>query len=351
MHANQTIGWIWVMRAAAMACAGLLAACASHPPAGGQTAPVAPPPMVGPPVPSAPSAPPTQAAMQQAQKEAQSAVDELEDGHEDDARAALRRAVALDPNNKLALSLMRQLSIDPVMLLGKESFSYTVKPGESLSRIAGHFLGDIYLFYGLARYNDIKVPKQVAGGQVIRVPGKAPVEEREPPKAAKSAGKAGGKSGSKAEPKSEAKAEPSAPPTATTPTPAPVNVPAPAAVQPAEPAPAPVAPAPVAELSPGAKAMQSAQAAERGGNLDKALADYRLAASLGQAGAANKAEAVRKQLVDRHTQKARASMARQDLDGAIANWNRVLELDPGNDMARLEKQKALTLKEKIKALK
>ena len=97
--------------------------------------------------------------------------------------------------------------------------------------------------------------------------------------------------------------------------------------------------------------MQSAQAAERSGNLDKALADYRLAASLGQAGSANKAEAVRKQLVDRHTQKARASMARQDLDGAIANWNRVLELDPGNDTARLEKQKALTLKEKIKALK
>lgn len=311
--------------------------------------------MVGPPVPPAPSAPPTQVAMQQAQKEAQVAVDELEDGHEDEARAALRRAVALDPNNKLALSLMRQLSIDPVMLLGKESFSYTVKSGESLSRIAGHFLGDIYLFYGLARYNDIKVPKQVAGGQVIRVPGKAPVDEREPPKAAKSAGKAGGKSGSKAEPKSdtklEAKGEPASAPTATTPAAAPVNVPAPAAVQPAEPTPAPVAPAPVAELSPGAKAMQSAQAAERGGNLDKALADYRLAASLGQAGSANKAEAVRKQLVDRHTQKARASMARQDLDGAIANWNRVLELDPGNDMARLEKQKALALKEKIKALK
>lgn len=311
--------------------------------------------MVGPPVPPAASAPPTPVAMQQAQKEAQAAVDELEDGHEDEARAALRRAVALDPNNKLALSLMRQLSIDPVMLLGKESFSYTVKPGESLSRIAGHFLGDIYLFYGLARYNDIKVPKQVAGGQVIRVPGKAPVDEREPPKAAKSAGKAGGKSGSKAEPKSdtklEAKGEPASAPTATTPAAAPVNVPAPAAVQPAEPTPAPVAPAPVAELSPGAKAMQSAQAAERGGNLDKALADYRLAASLGQAGSANKAEAVRKQLVDRHTQKARASMARQDLDGAIANWNRVLELDPGNDMARLEKQKALALKEKIKALK
>lgn len=340
------------MRASAMALAWLLAACASHPPAGDQAVPVPSPPMVGPPVPPAPSAPPTQAAMQQAQKEAQSAVDELEDGHEDDARAVLRRALALDPNNKLALSLMRQLTTDPVMLLGKESFSYTVKPGESLSRIAGHFMGDIYLFYGLARYNDIKVPKQVAGGQVIRVPGKAPVEEREPPKAAKSAGKAGGgKGGSKGDLKAEPRNEPSSPAPGAVSSPPPTPVPAPAAVPSAEPAPAQVAPAPAAELSPGAKAMQSAQAAERSGNLDKALADYRLAASLGQAGSANKAEVVRKQLIDRHTQKARASMARQDLDGAIANWNRVLELDPGNDTARLEKQKALTLKEKIKALK
>ncbi len=344
-----------MMRAAAMACAALVAACASHRPADEPVVPLAPPPLVGPPVPPPPSAPPTHVAMQQAQKEAQSAVDELEDGHEDDARTGLRRALALDPNNKLALSLMRQLTTDPVMLLGKESFSYTVKPGESLSRIAGHFLGDIYMFYGLARYNDIKVPKQVSGGQVIRVPGKAPVEDREPPKAVKTAGKGGGKSASKPEPKIDAKletkGEPSSSPAAATAAPAPASVPAPAAVPPAEPAPAPAVPAPAAELSPGAKAMQSAQAAERAGNLDKALADYRLAASLSQAGSANKAEAVRKQLVDRHTQKARASMARQDLDGAIANWNRVLELDPSNDMARLEKQKALTLKEKIKALK
>lgn len=307
------------MRVAAMACAGLVAACASHAPVGDQAAPVAPPPLVGPPVPPAPSAPPTPAALQQAQKEAQSAVDELEDGHEDEARAALRRAVALDPNNKLALSLMRQLSTDPVMLLGKESFSYTVKPGESLSRIAGHFLGDIYLFYGLARYNDIKVPKQVAGGQVIRVPGKAPVEEREPPKASKSVGKAGSKGGGKSEPKSdlksdlksEPKGEPASQPAA--------SVPAPAA-----------APAPV-----NAAAQAAAPSAEAASS----------SPSKAEAGAA------RKQLVDRHIQKARASMARQDLDGAISNWNRVLELDPGNDMARLEKQKALTLKEKIKALK
>jgi hypothetical protein len=224
---------------------------------------------------------------------------------------------------------MRQLTVDPYVLMGRESFSYTVRAGESLSRIAGHFLGDIYLFYGLARYNDIRVPRQVAGGQVIRVPGKAPPpEDRELPKPAPKPPKAG---------------------KATTPPPPPSTV-APELSAPPPAAPAPSPPPPPPEPSPGAKAMQSAAAFERSGNLERALADYRKAASLDQAGAAVKAEAVRKQLADRHVQKARGAMARQDLDGAIASWNKVLELDPGNDMARLEKQKATALKEKVKAL-
>jgi tetratricopeptide (TPR) repeat protein len=96
--------------------------------------------------------------------------------------------------------------------------------------------------------------------------------------------------------------------------------------------------------------MQAAAAAERAGNLERALAEYRRAATLDQAAAAGKAEAVRKQLVARYTLKARGAFAHQDLDGAISNWNHVLELDPGNDLAKLEKQKAAALKEKVKAL-
>ena len=97
--------------------------------------------------------------------------------------------------------------------------------------------------------------------------------------------------------------------------------------------------------------MQSAAAAERAGDLDRAYGEYRRAASLDQEGAAAKAESVRKKLVAHYTVKARGAFARQNLDGAIANWDRVLELDPGNDLAKLERQKALSLKEKIKALK
>ncbi|MFT3859054.1 MAG: LysM domain-containing protein [Aquabacterium sp.] len=325
----------------------LLTACASttHQP----EAPAAPPPLPGPTLPPPPSAPPTPAAQQQAQKEALAAVDQLEAGDEDEARAILRKAMALDPNNKLAISLMRQLTADPVLLLGRDSWPYTVKPGESLSRIAGHFLGDIYLFYALARYNDIKVPRQVAGGQVIRVPGKTPPpDEREVSRPAPKPARPPAGS------KTPAPPAPAPAPAAETPPPAPPVAPAavPSVTPPLAPAPAVVTPPPPPpEPSPGAKAMQAAAAAERAGNLERALAEYRRAASLDQPGAAAKVDAVHKQLVSRYTLQARSAFARQDLDGAIANWNKVLDIDPGNDLARLEKQKALNLKEKIKALK
>jgi hypothetical protein len=47
-----------------------------------------------------------------------------------------------------------------------------VQGGETLGRIAQRALGDTCEFYLLARYNQIRVPKQVAAGQVLRIPGK-----------------------------------------------------------------------------------------------------------------------------------------------------------------------------------
>jgi tetratricopeptide (TPR) repeat protein len=102
------------------------------------------------------------------------AIEQLEQGQEEQAEAALRQVLQAEPNHRLALQLLRQIKDDPVALLGRESFPYKVQAGESLSRIAQRFLNDSYLFYALARYNGIKVPRQLAGGQMIRVPGKAP---------------------------------------------------------------------------------------------------------------------------------------------------------------------------------
>lgn len=181
-------------------------------PGPGASAPGSSPPPPAPPAPETPAPLPAG----QVQRAVTDAVELLEAGKEDEAQALIDRILATDPANRLALSLQRQISTDPVAALGRESFPYTVKPSETLSRIAGRFLNDVFLFYHLARYNGIKVPRQLAGGQVIRIPGKAPPPERE-------AGR------------------PAANAPAPAPTPAPSPVPAPAPV----PAPPPQAPAPV----------------------------------------------------------------------------------------------------------
>ena len=292
-----------------------LSACATKPP---EPAPQPPAAAASAPAPAPapePPPPPTAAQQQQAQKMALAVVELLEAGNEDQARAELQRVLALDPQNKLALSLQRQMTEDPQATLGRESFAYVVRSGDTLSRIAGRFLGDIYAFHILARYNNIKVPRQVGEGTTIRIPGKAPPPERE-----------------------------TARPTR----------PAPAPVKPAEPEPAPpvVAAAPAAppEPSAGEKAFRSAEAAFKAGNLDRALADYKQALGLGYAAAGPKADATTKRLVDNHSRNARSALARQDLDGAIKSWDKVLELDPSNETAKLERQKALRLKEKVNAL-
>lgn len=293
-----------------LAFAGALGACQQMPPPA--PAPVkAPEPVAEAPAPAAPPAPAgpvTPAMQQQAQRMALAAVGMLESGNEDEAKAELQRALATDPHNKLALNLMRQIAADPVAALGRESFSYTVRPNETLSMIAARFMGDLYSFYILARYNSIAVPRQVAGGQTLRIPGKAPP----PPAVAKEA----------------PRAEPASPP-----------VPV-----------AAVAPPPPPEPTAAERAMRAGAAAERAHDLERALAEYRKAASLNEPGADAKVEQVRKQLVQRYTLNARTAFAKQDLDGAIRAWERVLGADPANDTAKLEMQRAIALKDKAKKL-
>ncbi|PIM50543.1 hypothetical protein CS062_24470 [Roseateles chitinivorans] len=247
----------------------------------------------------------------------------LEAGQEDQARAELQRALQLDPANKLANNLMKQITADPVALLGRESFAYTVQSSDTLSRIAGRFMGDIYAFYILARYNDIRVPRQVAGGQVLRIPGKPPAGPLYPRPSARP------------DPKATA-SPPAAPPTTVAAAPAPA---------------APPSPPPVPELSPGEKAMRAGDAHERAGRLDKALEEYRRAEAADQPGAAAKIEALRKKQIARATLSARTAFAKQDLAGAIRGWDTVLQLDPDNELAKLERQKAVTLKAKADQLK
>ena len=271
----------------------------------------------------APTGPVTPAAQQQAQKLALATAELLESGNEEQARTELKRALGLDPQNKLAQNLTRQMAADPITALGRESFAYTMRPSDTLSRIAGRFLGDVYAFYILARYNDIKVPKQVSSGQVIRIPGKAP-----PPGSVA------------ANPPPPAEPVQRAPPPPSILAPAPVAAPA-----------APAAAAQPPEPTPGERAMRNAASAERAADLPRARIEYLKAASYNQPGAAAKAEQLRTQLSSRYSLNARSALARQDLDGAIVNWQRVLDLDPENPTARLELERARGLKDKLNKVK
>ncbi len=158
------------------AAALILAGCATAPPPQPATpqptpsdsarsdAPPAPPPT--------PRPPPSVAEQQQANKTALRVADLLEAGNEVDARAEIDRALALDPNNKLALNFQRQMTVDPRATLGEESYPYTVKPGDSLSVIAKAVYGDAGRWPEIfeANKNLIKDPKLIRPGQVLQIP-------------------------------------------------------------------------------------------------------------------------------------------------------------------------------------
>lgn len=314
--------------------AAVLTACETpprvpHPEAAATPAPE-PAPVPAPEPSAVPGPPASPEARQQAQKIALAAAELLQSGNEDGARSELKHALALDPQGKLALNLSHQLTADPVATFGRESFAYTVRPGDTLALLAQRQLGDPYLFYLLARYNDIKVPRQLAVGQVIRLPGK-PSSMREANPA----------------PRPAPPAPPSASSTPSPPVPPPPSPPPPPSAPPAPPPPPPPPP----PVPPGVQAMNDGAAAERAGDLPRAMASYRKADGLGQAGAGAKAEQLRSSLVSRYTRAARNDFTREDLDGAIANWQRVLDLDPTNATARSEQDRAKKLKTKLGEVK
>jgi len=294
----------------------LVAACASSPPAPSGT----PPPASGA-APAAGSATPTPeavpvpapapelspaAAKAQAQKLALEAVDQLQNGDELAARATLERAAQLDPGNDLARKLSDQIRADAQRELGPVYFRYTVQKDDTLSKLAQQFLGDRFRFYILAKYNDITNPSRLAAGQVIRVPGRAP-----PPAAA--------------------------------------------ATPPVDPAPAPtVAAPPPPEPKPRddvADALKKVAELERAGNLEAAYFAYTDLAQRypASAEAAKRRDASRATFLRQLDREATTAFQRQNLDLAIAKWDRMLEIDPGNKKARLERERALDLKRRLAA--
>ena len=67
--------------------------------------------------------------------------------------------------------------------------------------------------------------------------------------------------------------------------------------------------------------------------------------------ARSNAEVMHREIVADYTRQARAAFAKQDLQGSIRNWDLLLKFEPGNEIAQLERQKALALQERIKSIK
>lgn len=302
----------------ALAALLLAAGCATPPPAPVAPAPVAPPPVVvaEAPKPAAPAAPeltPAQAKAQ-AQRLAIETIDLLQNGDEAGARAKLEQAQALDASNDLARKLMDQIKADPQKELGAASFRYTVQRDDSMSKLAQQYLGDRFRFYILARYNDIQNPSRLAAGQVIKIPGKAP-----PAGAAVAA------------------AAPRAP--------------APAAVA-AEAPDETIKLASVDNATPrnaSSALMQQGLDMQRAGNVEGAYEAFRDAAQRdpGNRDAVLQRDAARTQLARRYERDATQAFQRQNLDEAIAKWDKVLALEPGNQKAKLERERAIDLRKRM----
>lgn len=177
-----------VLWAVLLVCAAVVAACET-PPApkpttsecggttgikcpGGPVATPAPPPVPTPPPPAPPPDPLTDAEVRQALDNVRA---QLDQGKEEAAAAELQRVLVSHPQNKVALSLQRQMREDPQQLYGRESFAYRVLSGDTLATIAQRQMNDRDQFYGLARYNGITEPRRLEVGRVIRIPGRAPV--------------------------------------------------------------------------------------------------------------------------------------------------------------------------------
>jgi tetratricopeptide (TPR) repeat protein len=265
--------------------------------------------------PAAPAAPelsPAQAKAQ-AQKLALEAVDRLQNGDEAAARQLLSQAQALDASNEIARKMSDQIGADAQKELGSVFFRYTVQRDDSLSKLAQSYLGDRFRFYILAKYNDMPNPSRLAAGQVIKIPGKA-------------------------QPAPPATAAPARPASA------------PAEAAEVTPAPAPVAePPPRAPVSPVASLLQKGRQLEASGDLQGAYGAFTEAVALspGNRDAILQRDAAKAALVRSYDREATQAFQRQNLDLAIAKWDRLLELDPSNQKAKLERERALELKKRM----
>jgi Tfp pilus assembly protein PilF len=362
--------------------------------------PVAPTPLPATPPPTAPMAmAPMPTPGIAARERFQLAINSLQQGDSQKAAVELRAYLAEVPNSAPARNLLAQIETPLEMLYPAESFDVQLQQSETLSSLAGIYLGDVLAFYGLARYNMIENPSRVSLGQTIRIPSTPATLAAQANRASMTSMQA---SAAPMAAPMAAPPMPAAPPPAAAPTPAappPVVASAQPPAPPARPAPprdpwisirenvsagrfdAAIMDAEAAQVRPNAaqavvlasayagnakavqatNAMEAAAQALRAGQLyletanrpQDALAPLELAVML--APMDNRAQMLlataKTRVSDGYYRDGVAAFQRQDLDGAIAAWDKALAVDPNHRNAQLNRAQAVELKQNLQRLK
>jgi tetratricopeptide (TPR) repeat protein len=311
------------------------------------------------------------------------ALKQLETGQEGQAKAELNAYIAEVPDNKRAQALLSQIETPIDQYFPPESFTVTVATGETLSTLAQTFLGDALKFYALARYNGIANPSQVSVGQSLKIP-RTPAsltakDAREnglaaPPVTTAEAGDAALLGPEPEAPQKSMPAAKGAPRGAID------KVRALAAAGDSEAAIKEIeaqklgsglSPADTtfvadtymasARVLKGSNPALAASRAQKAGDLylatgdkpDKALDAAELASSLNPGGAQTQKllTTAKAAAADRYYRNGLSAFRRQELDKAIQNWDRVLEIDPAHENAALQRAQAVELKEKLSKLR
>jgi len=95
---------------------------------------------------------------------------QLQSGHYAEGEKALRQYLERHPGDRAARAMLRQLTADPRQLLGEHWRAYVVQPGDSYSTLAERYLGDPGRFLILARYNGSTNPSRLRVGQTLHLP-------------------------------------------------------------------------------------------------------------------------------------------------------------------------------------
>lgn len=227
---------------------------------------------------------------------------QLQSGHYAEGEQALRQYLQEHPGDRAARGMLRQLTADPEQWLGSRSRVHVVQPGESWSTLAGRYLGDANLFLILARYNHSTNPSLLRSGQTLRIPLSA-------------------RGGS--------------------PTTGAVAADAPSVD------PAPLAQSAVARAN---RLQDESVSLLDQGRTQQALArmDEALAADPRLQPTGAEAASLRSRLLDSYHEQAVVLYRDQQLDKAIALWNRVLAIAPDYEPAVAYRARALELKQRLK---